>query len=290
MKMIGASRARHLGECLAREAAILKLGCCATLLVLAPHPDDAEYYAGGTIARMIAAGARAVIVIATDGRCGSYELDSETLIRVRAEEARRGAAVLGAAPPILLGHPDTELDRLPSGHLREQFMRAIRQFKPDVVITEDPLAPDEMHPDHRAVARAAAEAIAFASLPLVHPEHLAAGLEPHFVTEKYFYACGIANANKIVDVSETLAVRIAALAEHKSQVAFLVEGVLRQARLAGLNVAEVMPEVADDPLALLTWSIQAEAAEVGRAIGVRYGEAFRYARYDPRIESLLASA
>lgn len=260
-----------------------------TVLVLAPHPDDAEYYAGGTIAGMVAAGARVVIMIATDGRCGSYELDSETLIRVRAEEARRGATVLGAEPPILLGHPDTELDRLPPGHLREQFMRAIRQFKPDVVITEDPLAPDEMHPDHRVVARAAAEAIAFASLPLVHPEHLAAGLEPHFVVEKYFYACGLANANRIVDVSDTLALRIAALAEHKSQVAFLVEGVLRQARLAGLDVATVMPQAARDPLAALAWAIETRAAEEGRAIGVRYGEAFRYARYDPLIERLLAN-
>ena len=273
-----------------------------TLLALTPHPDDAEYYAGGTIAKMIAAGARAVIVIATDGRCGSYELDplkrtfrSETLIRVRAEEARRAAAVLGAEPPVLLGHPDLELDRLPPGHLREQFIRAIRQRKPDVVIAEDPFAPGETHPDHRAVAWAAAEAIAFAPLPLVHPEHLAAGLEPHFVVEKYFYANDAGNTNKIVDVSDTLATRIAALAEHKSQVVFLVEGVLRQARLAGLDkttafgVRAVMPEAAAYPLALLTWAIQTQAAEVGRAIGVRYGEAFRYARYNPLVEELLVA-
>ncbi len=41
-----------------------------TVLVLAPHPDDAEFYAGGTLAKWIAEGARVIIVIATDGSKG----------------------------------------------------------------------------------------------------------------------------------------------------------------------------------------------------------------------------
>ena len=146
------------------------------VLALVPHPDDAEFYAGGLLAKLAAEGARVHIVVTSDGGRGSFEADSETLIATRAEEMRRAAAALGAEPPILLGHPDGELDKLPAGVLREQFIRAIRQFRPDVVIAQDPYAPFEPHPDHRVVAWAATEALNFARLPLYHPEHLAAGL------------------------------------------------------------------------------------------------------------------
>ena len=257
------------------------------ILALVPHPDDAEFYAGGTIARMIAEGAQAVIVIATDGRRGSFQHDSETLINLRREEAKQAAAVLGAETPILLGHADMGLDALPPGFLREQFVRLIRQYKPDVVITEDPFAPDEVHPDHRAVAWAASDAISYASLPLVHPEHLAEGLQPHFVLEKYFYAENPSGANKIVDVTDTMEKKLAALAEHKTQMTFLFEDVVRQARLAGLNLEAMLGEAIQDPLAAISWALKAQAASIGQRTGVQFGEAFRYARFHPFIESLV---
>ena len=257
------------------------------ILALVPHPDDAEFYAGGTIAKMIAEGARAVIVIATDGRRGSFQHDSETLILLRREEAKQAAAVLGAEPPIMLGHADMGLDALPPGFLREQFVRLIRQYKPNVVIAEDPFAPDEVHPDHRAIAWAASDAISYASLPLVHPEHLAEGLQPHFVLEKYFYAENPSGANKFVDVTGTMEKKLAALAEHKTQMTFLVEDVARRARLAGLDLAALLGESANDPMAAIAWALKTQAGKVGQQIGVQYGEAFRYARFHPFIESLL---
>ena len=258
-----------------------------TVLVLVPHPDDAEISAGGTIARMAHEGARVVIVVATNGNKGSFEHESEALARIRAEEARRATAVLGAEPPILLGHPDLGLDLLPPGTLREQFARAIRTHRPDVVIAEDAFSSYETHPDHRAVAWAASDAIGFASLPLFHPEHRAEGLEPHFVLEKYFYGHDAAGTNRVVDISETMEVKLAALAEHKSQVAFMVEDVLRQARMAGLDIPAIVGDKASDPMALMGWALQSQAAEVGRPAGFAFGEAFRYARFAAVVESLL---
>jgi LmbE family N-acetylglucosaminyl deacetylase len=262
----------------------------ATVLALVPHPDDAEFYAGGLLAKMAAEGARVHIVVATDGRRGSFEADSETLSAARAEEMRRAAAALGAEPPILLGFPDGELDTLPAGLLREKFIRAIRQLKPDIVVAQDPHAPFEPHPDHRVVAWAATEALNFARLPLFHPEHLAEGLAPHGVVEKYFYANVPTLANKCIDISEHLARKVAALAEHRSQVAFLVAGVLYEAEAAGLNPRAMFGDGADDPAALLAWAMQVDAAKVGRQYGVPYGEVYRFERFTPLIESVLAQA
>jgi N,N'-diacetylchitobiose non-reducing end deacetylase len=261
----------------------------SVVLVLTPHPDDAEIFAGGTIAKLIAEGARAHIVIATDGRRGSFEHDSSTLAALRAEEGRRAALALGAEPPILLGYPDLELDHLPPGVLREAFLRAIRTYRPDIVIAQDPFAPYDPHPDHRAVAWAASDAISFAELPLMHPEHLEQGLRPHLVAEKYFYSQHAPSTNRVIDITSTIEGKLRALAEHKSQVTFLVEGILREARLAGLDVEAALGSMASDPMAALEWALRAEAAEAGKRIGVAYGEAFRYVRFHPIVENLLTT-
>ena len=108
-----------------------------TVLALVPHPDDAEIYAGGLLAKLASEGATAQIVVATDGCCGSFLEHSAQLVELRGEEMRRAAAVLGAQPPTLLGFPDMGLDTLPAGVLREHFVRAIRQHRPDIVITQD---------------------------------------------------------------------------------------------------------------------------------------------------------
>jgi len=257
------------------------------ILALVPHPDDAEFYAGGTLARMIAEGARVIIVVATDGRCGSFDYDRETLVRLRLEEAKRAAVVLGAEPPVMLGHADMGLDSLPPGLLRGQFIHLIRKYKPDIIFAEDPFAPDEVHPDHRLVAWAASDAINYASLPLVHPEHLADGFQPHFIPEKYFYAENSTSTNKIVDISKTMDKKLAALAEHKTQMTFLVEDVVRQARLAGLDLVALLGDAASDPLAAVGWALKTQASQVGQKIGVQYAEAFRFVRFHPFIESLL---
>ncbi len=247
------------------------------VLVLSPHPDDAEFCAGGTLAKMAAAGAEISILIATNGDKGSFDMDAARLAEVRRMEALRAAGVLGVQEVVFLNHPDCELDRLPPGRLREQFMRAIRQRRPDVLFTFDPFAPFEDHPDHRAVAFAALEAVNFAAYPLYYPEHLAEGLEPHRVAEKYFFAKHPMYANKAVDISETITVKIAALLEHKSQVAFLFTDWMQGTGLAWGDASSFVPKDAAEGAGQgLAWMVRQQARSDGAATGLEYAERFRY--------------
>jgi LmbE family N-acetylglucosaminyl deacetylase len=258
-----------------------------TVMALVPHPDDAEYHAGGLLSNFAAEGARIVIVIATDGRCGSFDMESDELAQVRSQEAGRAAEVLGAEAPIMLGYRDFEADRIPVGELREKFMRLIRQYRPDVTISEDPEGAMETHPDHRAVARAAYEAILYAQFPLIESGQLREGLQPHMVTEKYYWAEQHVDANRVVDISESMDRKMAALAEHASQVKFLVEGIFRQAAMAGLDIQGALGISASDPLAALTWAMHEQAARSGAQAGYRFAEAYRYERYHPFVEEFL---
>jgi LmbE family N-acetylglucosaminyl deacetylase len=78
----------------------------SVVLALTAHPDDAEFFAGGTLAGLIAAGARAHILVATDGSSRFVRARQPGLAALRAEAA--AALALGAEPPILLGYPDLE--------------------------------------------------------------------------------------------------------------------------------------------------------------------------------------
>lgn len=256
-----------------------------TVLAFAPHGDDAEMHCGGALAKLADGGAAVHIVVVTDGRRGSFMEESEELAEVRAEEMRRAAAVLGARPPLLLAYPDMALDTLPTGVLRERFVRIIRSVRPDILFAPDPYALYEPHPDHRAVAWAAIEAANFAHLPLVHPEHRAEGLAPHLVRERYFYGKVLPGANRIIDTTTTIDRKLAAVAEHRSQVVFRVEGILRQVAMAGFDVTTLFGDVAASPAALLAWGLREQDEAIGRKAGLDYAEAFRWVRYHPMVEA-----
>jgi LmbE family N-acetylglucosaminyl deacetylase len=256
-------------------------------LVFAPHPDDAEFYAGGLIARLVLAGNQVKILTITDGWCGSYHHNQMDLVHIRQQEARKAAKIMGTQVEFLDYH-DFTLDTLPVGELREKLIRYIRIEKPDSVITIDPEATNEAHPDHRALARAGGDAVAHAGLPLVYPEHISDGLEAHFVPEKYFYSDDPARYNHFIDITNTIESKLNGMRAHESQVEFLVEDVVKQAQLAGLDMQPLLGQAIQDPFEALRFAILAQAERVGKIAGYKYAEGYRYARFHAYVEELLA--
>ena len=128
------------------------------------HPDDPEFFCGGTFAKWAAEGRQIVFVLATSGDKGSGDLSvtSETLIPIREAEERAAAARLGVQDVIFLRYPDGELQ--PTLELRRQLTRLIRLKRPDIVVTNDPTARwfgahYINHPDHRAAGQAVIDAV-----------------------------------------------------------------------------------------------------------------------------------
>ena len=130
----------------------------ARILALAAHPDDESFGAGGTLA-VNAGKAQAIRVwIATDGteQEGIGAEAALEYVAKRREEAVRAAAALNLEPPRFGGLPDRSLasDR---GALAAALAAELADFEPDLVLCP---SPTEIHPDHRALARALYELVA----------------------------------------------------------------------------------------------------------------------------------
>ncbi len=76
-------------------------------MVIMAHPDDPEFFVGGTIAVLAAQGARVRVLLVTDGSKGSDDrsLSTRELIRLRREEQREATRRLGARGGHLLRLP-----------------------------------------------------------------------------------------------------------------------------------------------------------------------------------------
>lgn len=185
------------------------------------HPDDIEFGVAGTAALWAKYGCEVTYVVITDGNVGSHEEDmtADRIAEIRRTEQRAAAEVAGAKNCLFLGYHDGLLQ--PTLELRKDLVRLIRQYKPNVVVCGDPTVyfPTNSrinHPDHRAAATAAIDAVFPASeMRLLYPDLIADGLMPHKVN--YVYISNALEANYYVNTSETIDVKIEALRQHKSQ-------------------------------------------------------------------------
>jgi len=221
-------------------------------MVIAAHPDDADFGPAATAARWIDAGSTGWLVCCTSGDQGGEDpdIDPLQLALLREEEQRAAAAVVGYEGVSYLHQPDGALvNDLP---LRELLVREIRTFRPDAVLTHDPDVVAYSrgginHTDHRAAGIAAVDAVYPAARnPMAFPHLARAGLGLQRVRRIYLFWPN--EPDTWIDTSATVDRKVRALRAHASQIkrpAELEERVLRS------------------------------AAETGQPIGVAAAEAFR---------------
>ena len=190
-------------------------GCA---LIITPHPDDAEIACGGTVANWIENGAKVHYVLCSDGSKGTEDsnMTPERLRDIRYQEQMDAACVLGVENVVALNYLDGELED--TKEFRGHIVKAIRTFRPDVVISPDPHRRSfYFHRDHRITGLVTQDAVfPYARDRLHFPEHEAEGLAPHKVGTILFY--GAEEPDMFIDISDTMDLKLKALKKHKSQI------------------------------------------------------------------------
>jgi LmbE family N-acetylglucosaminyl deacetylase len=193
------------------------------ILIILAHPDDPEFFCGGTISRWVQSGHQVIYWLLTCGDKGTKDLSLEPdeLCCIRQQEQKAAAKILGVEDVRFLNYPDGYL--VPDINLRRDITRIIRIIRPDILVTCDPqtlftLSAGLNHPDHRAAGQATLDAV----FPSAR-DHLSfielwkeENLEPHIVRE--VWVCGTLQPDITLDVTDAWETKIRALYEHKSQI------------------------------------------------------------------------
>ncbi len=198
----------------------------ADLLAITAHPDDESFGPGGTLARCASRGLRVVLLCATRGEAGKAGdpplCSREELPRVREEELRRAAAVLGIAEVRFLDYIDGRVDRVDEAEAAARIAGHIEALAPAAVLTMPPGGVSG-HADHRAVCRFATRAFFLArqrrgdGLPAALYYWTLAAQRIREINEAGPFHPLDAAHTAVVDVTATLDRKIEAIGCHRTQ-------------------------------------------------------------------------
>jgi bacillithiol biosynthesis deacetylase BshB1 len=226
-----------------------------TIIAFAPHPDDAELFCGGILARSSDKGYKTGVIDMTRG-----ELSSQGNLETRAKEVDEASAILGLSIRENLELADGHLSELENldgdSSPTTKVVSCIRCLKPDIV-----LLPfwKSRHPDHSATSRIVQRALFFCGVKKYAPQ---AGL-PHRPQAEIYYQMRVAfEPSFISDISEVQERKMKAAAAYSSQI--VREGDDKQQKSP--------PTLVSSPLSLS--SIEARDAQYGAQIGCAFGEPF----------------
>jgi LmbE family N-acetylglucosaminyl deacetylase len=214
------------------------------VLGIAAHPDDLDFYAGGTMAAFASQGAEVYYLVLTDGAKGSQDRSAtpESLRGLRRDEQRRAAAILGVKDVFFCDYPDGLLEN--TIDVKREVVRLIRRVRPDVVVAMDPsvqyVASQGFinHPDHRAAGQASLDAVyPLARDHMSFPELLAEGYEPHAAKTMLLIGLDLAMTTFAVDITDTLERKLESIGAHISQFGEL-DAVKRQLRQDATEVGD----------------------------------------------------
>ena len=218
-------------------------------LVVIPHPDDGEGGCGGTVAKWVKHGAEVNFVLCTDGSKGASDpqMTPEKLVAIREKEQFKAASTLGVKEVVMLRYPDGELED--TREFRKEIVRAIRRFRPDIVLCNDPYRrTTHSHRDHRMVGQVTLDAVFPYARDRLHFYDLLneEGLQPHKTGMVLLW--GSDTPDTVIDISESIDLKAKALLCHRSQFVehpdretgdFIKENARKLGESHGVHYAEV---------------------------------------------------
>jgi LmbE family N-acetylglucosaminyl deacetylase len=252
------------------------------LLALQAHSDDIPLSAAGTVAKLVEEGYTGYLVRATNDDMGDAPgLGTPGTIgeNVLGNERDNAALVpiLGLKGKFDLNYNNHYMAGVSQAELMCRLIFLIRLLRADTVVCWDPWAHDEENPDHYVLARAVEAACWIAGRPHDYPEQLAAGLQPHEVKEKYYYARR-PEITRVVDISGVVDKKVEANRANVAKGPAGRHGSRLRAELARRNLR--LPLLGDDDVTAdrnyIKEFVLARNRELGRKYGVEYAEAFHY--------------
>jgi LmbE family N-acetylglucosaminyl deacetylase len=252
------------------------------LAAIQPHADDLPLFAGGLVLKLIDEGYTGYLIRTTnDDHTGPGTVGEGVLANERDNLAV--ARAFGLQKSYDLNYRNHMLDAVSPLELRLRLIFLFRLLKVDTVICYDPWSHYEENPDHYVTASAVEAACWMSAGGKDYPEHFDAGLKPHIVSEKYYFARGPQYVNRVVDIGPLMDRKIAVNLVNTAQGPAGRHGAELRRRLAQQGLR--LPLLGnDDETANREYTRQfvlGRDAEIGKRFGLAYAEAYHYIGPEP---------
>jgi LmbE family N-acetylglucosaminyl deacetylase len=247
------------------------------LAAIQPHADDLPLFAGGLVLKLMDEGYTGYLVRTTnDDHTGPGTVGEGVLANER--DNRAVADAFGMRKVYDLYYRNHMLDAVSPLELRVRLIFLFRLLRVDTVVCYDPWSQYEENPDHYVTAKAVEAACWMAGMAKDYPEQLDAGLKPHSVTQKYYFARGPQLVNRVVDTSAQMERKIAINLLNGAQGPSGQRGAELRRSLAERGLR--LPLLGDDDSTANREYTRAfvldRDAETGRRFGLAYAEAYHY--------------
>lgn len=171
------------------------------LAAIQPHCDDIPLFAGGTVLKLIDEGYEGILITLSDDSMAGSGSGYGEVVWKNEKDTREVAKRLGLKEALFLNYTNHNMDAYPITEIRARLTFIFRQFKVDTILVYDPSGLYERNPDHYVTARAVEWAAGIAGMSWDYPEFAYAGVKPHAVRERYYFARGPQLVNRVVDIS-----------------------------------------------------------------------------------------
>jgi LmbE family N-acetylglucosaminyl deacetylase len=174
------------------------------LAAIQPHSDDIPLFAGGTVAKLVHEGYTGYLIRMTnDEKAGRGATTGEIIVN-NERDNDAVARALGLVKVFNLNYRNHRMDNESRQEMRGRLIHLFRLLKVDTVVCYDPWGHYEENPDHYVTAQVVESACWMAGSSRDYVEQLVAGLQPHAVREKYYFARGPQLINRVVDISASI--------------------------------------------------------------------------------------
>ena len=258
-----------------------------TLAVITPHLDDGPFFACGTVAKLLREGYTGYFIRTSNDEKDSYDLTLGETVLGNERDAKAFLQASGLKQMFDLSYRNHRMDDLARTEIRARLIFLFRLLKVDTVFSYDPWGHYEENPDHYVTAQAVEAACWMSGGHLDMPEHFAAGLKPHSVSEKYYFARGPQLVNRVVDIGPTIETKLACLRSCRTMMthmikdlnASLVERKLRVPALASADSAAIGE--------FTKMAVETKDRATGKKYGLEYAEEFHYIGPDRSLDEYL---
>jgi LmbE family N-acetylglucosaminyl deacetylase len=290
----GAAEAKwtRKGEIVVEHAASGKPHAGKVLAAIQPHGDDIPLFAGGTVAKLIREGYTGYLIRTTNDEMTGGGTRGEGVLH-NEQDNDAVAKALNLQKAYNLAYRNHRMDEMSPQDFRGNLILLFRLLKIDTVISYDHWGLYEENPDHYVTGAVVESACWMAGMSKDYPEQLDAGLKPHAVTEKYYYARGPQISNRIVDISQDINEKIASIHAIGTQGPGGDNGARLRKQLAARKLR--LPILGDDDAtanrnyiehivldedSMYTRGVPSDR-EIGAPYGFQWAERFRYIGPNP---------